>query len=256
MKKRRKTIDTELLKEIADIETVIEATGERYKVKGNYINVLCPFHSDHNMNNAMFRKDTKHFHCYACDKRADLISYTQAVMGMNFQDACEFIADACCITDDEFTKDREDPVKLLRRKNSQKFAQLRIDGQQKKLYRGESFNSSQVPDGCIINFTSDRNEADDYQKKGYSLKKCWQEDEKGLVYLAGYYIYKKMPMSTAKFMMSNPEICSAMMNWKKSEILAQIHQKEEFVENNIFDKEEYDQMMQELKQYREEINTL
>lgn len=253
---KKNTIDTAMLKDIADIETVIEAVGERYVSAGNYVKCLCPFHNDRHIKNAMFNKTTKRFYCYACNTSADLISYTQKQMQMNFQDTCNFIADACGIADDMFKKAKEDPVKKKKRLNAGKFKALRIDGKQKRKYRGENFNASQVPDGAIVNFVQTEEEAQKYRKKGYSYKKCWQEDENGLVYLAGFYIYKKNKMSAARLMMKNPELFVQLMRWKKSELLNILNENKKKVEGTVFDMDEYDLYMMSIDDSKKIISEI
>ena len=252
----KKIIDTDQLKEIADIEACVEATGEMNRKKGRYLYCTCPFHNDRHIGNAMFNLDKHRFFCYACHKSADIIDYVQKSMNMGFQETCSFIAEASALNLDDISQSKEDPVKKKKRLNAGKFKALRIDGKQKRKYRGENFNASQVPDGAIVNFVQTEEEAQKYRKKGYSYKKCWQEDENGLVYLAGFYIYKKNKMSAARLMMKNPELFVQLMRWKKSELLNILNENEKKVEETVFDMDEYDLYMMSIDDSKKIINEI
>lgn len=63
-------------------------------------------------------------------------------------------------------------------------------------------------------------------------------------------------MSTAKFAMEDPETFAAMCEWKKQELLQEIKEQEKQVEDTVFDRDEYNDLMKILKAREQEIAKL
>lgn len=75
-----------------DPETLLEALGLEYKKTGNRLNVLCPFHSDIHLGNAVIHDGL--FYCFACNSKADAIELVKQVKNCNFMAAVQFICSA------------------------------------------------------------------------------------------------------------------------------------------------------------------
>ena len=254
-----KSIDTMELKESADIVSVVESTGSPVQVKGKEILCLCPFHHDRNLSNAMFNTETGYFYCFVCHAgekgdTVDIIRYVQQAMNLNFRDACEFVAESSFSDISQFESESEAPDKKFQRMNHKRLKELRLSGEEKREPEFDPKNT-QVPDGNIINFVTTKEEAMEYEKKGYSAQKQWQEID-GTVVLAGWLIYQRVKMSTAKFAMEDPETFAAMCGWKKQESLQEIKAQEKQVEDTVFDRDEYNDLMKILKAREQQVAKL
>lgn len=87
-------LDLIKLKEYIDIPMVLEALGVETEYKSQRIWMLCPFHDDHKIGSAYFKKNGC-FVCHACGTVADIFDVTMAVMHYTFTEAANFIAETC-----------------------------------------------------------------------------------------------------------------------------------------------------------------
>lgn len=250
------TIDTAELKECSDIVSVVESTGSPVQVKNGNILCLCPFHSDRHLGSAMFSEKTKRFRCFACGagssgESVDIIQYVQQAMGMEFRDACEFVADASFSDISQFESEGEAPDKKFHRLNRERIKDLRIDGQERRYLEFDP-RYNQIPDGAIVNFVLTKEEAEEYENKGFSTQKQWKEID-GTVTLTGWLIYQKVRMSAAKFAMENPEIFADLCSWKKQEVISDLKELGKDVEKKVFDRNEYNSLMAILKEQEQKV---
>lgn len=77
-------------------EALLETLGLEYRHRGSRIELLCPFHSDNHIGNAML-KDGRFF-CFACNSYADCFGLVRQVNECSFQDAIKLIAEIYGIT--------------------------------------------------------------------------------------------------------------------------------------------------------------
>ena len=63
-------------------------------------------------------------------------------------------------------------------------------------------------------------------------------------------------MSTAKLDMEDPEAFAALCAWKKQELLYEIKEQEKQVENTVFDRGEYNDLMKILKAREQQVAKL
>ena len=254
-----KSIDTAELKESADIVSVLESTGSPVQVKGENILCLCPFHNDRHIGSAMFDEKTGYFHCFACGaggkgNTVDIIRYVQQAMNLDFRGACEFVAESPFSDISQFESESEASDKKFQRMNHKRLKELRLAGEERCEPEFDPKNT-QVPDGDIVNFVTTKEEVMEYEKKGYSAQKQWQEID-GTVVLAGWLIYQRVKMSTAKLAMEDPEAFAALCAWKKQELLYEIKEKEKQVEDTVFDRDEYNDLMKILKAREQQVAKL
>jgi putative DNA primase/helicase len=81
------TIDVEALKRDNDIVAIVGAFVALKKKGAEYVG-LCPFHADNNP--SFWVSPAKQFcHCFSCDAHHDVISFVQAMEGLDFKAACE-----------------------------------------------------------------------------------------------------------------------------------------------------------------------
>lgn len=81
------TIDVEALKRDNDIVAIVGSFVALKKKGIEYVG-LCPFHSDTNPSFTV--SPQKQFcHCFSCDAHHDVISFIQAIEGLDFKAACE-----------------------------------------------------------------------------------------------------------------------------------------------------------------------
>lgn len=73
-----------------DPEVLLDELGLEYENKGHRLTVLCPFHTDNHLGNAVISNG--HFHCFACNASGDCFSLVREVLGMSFPDAVIFCA--------------------------------------------------------------------------------------------------------------------------------------------------------------------
>ena len=111
---------------------------------------------------------------------------------------------------------------------------------------------NQIPDGAIVNFVLTKEEAEEYENKGFSTQKQWKEID-GTVTLTGWLIYQKVRMSAAKFAMENPEIFADLCSWKKQEIISDLKELGKDVEKKVFDRNEYNSLMAILKEQEQKV---
>ena len=70
-----------------DPETLLEALGLEYRKTGNRLNVLCPFHSDIHLGNAVIHDGL--FYCFACNSKADAIELVKQVICSAYGVQCD-----------------------------------------------------------------------------------------------------------------------------------------------------------------------
>ena len=63
-------------------------------------------------------------------------------------------------------------------------------------------------------------------------------------------------MSTAQLAMEDPESYAALCAWKKQELLYEIKEQEKQVEDTVFDRDEYNDLMKILKTREQQIAKL
>lgn len=78
------------LKELIDIETVVDLLDIPIKYVGKRIQILCPCHNDHNFGSCYI--DNNGFHCYSCGAGGDVIELVKAALKCSFAEACNFLA--------------------------------------------------------------------------------------------------------------------------------------------------------------------
>jgi hypothetical protein len=89
--KKTKNIEKSLLKEVININDVVNALGLPTQKKGSKISFLCPHHNDKHFGSCYIMKNN--YYCYACNTGGDAIKLVQTVMNYGFEEALEFIAD-------------------------------------------------------------------------------------------------------------------------------------------------------------------
>ena len=83
-------------------ELPIEAVAERLGLRVRMHKALCPFHDDrHPSLSFSVRRNT--FRCFVCGASGDTISLTEQVLGMNFLEACRWLANEHNVTTQIFT---------------------------------------------------------------------------------------------------------------------------------------------------------
>ena len=88
------TIDE--LKEVIEIESVVDWLDIPTRQRSSRIQLLCPFHDDHHFGSCHIRGNK--IYCFACGEKADAIKLVQHVMNYSFIDACKYIADKMGVT--------------------------------------------------------------------------------------------------------------------------------------------------------------
>lgn len=79
------------IKEIADVETIVECLGLETQRVGRRTSILCPDHNDKHFKSCYL---TEHgYRCFSCGKRGDEIQLVQSVKNCSFAEACLYIAD-------------------------------------------------------------------------------------------------------------------------------------------------------------------
>lgn len=73
-----------------DPEALLDELGLEYKTQSHRLTVLCPFHADNHLGNAVINNG--HFHCFACNTSGDCFSIVQRVLNLSFRDAVNFCA--------------------------------------------------------------------------------------------------------------------------------------------------------------------
>ena len=82
-------------------ELPIEAVAERLGLRVRMHKALCPFHDDsHPSLSFSVRRNT--FRCFVCGASGDTISLAEKVLGMNFLEACRWLADEHNVILDEW----------------------------------------------------------------------------------------------------------------------------------------------------------
>lgn len=84
-------LDKEAIKDIVDINDVIEELGITHKRSGKNLTFLCPFHGDNKLGSC-FTYYGKSFNCFACGKKGDSFTLIKKVLNCDFQGAMEFVA--------------------------------------------------------------------------------------------------------------------------------------------------------------------
>lgn len=59
--------------------------------KGEWLDVLCPFHNDKHLGNAFININTSVFKCFSCGKSSNLVGMVKHHMELNYTEAVEFI---------------------------------------------------------------------------------------------------------------------------------------------------------------------
>lgn len=97
--------DLELIKDAFadDPEVLLDELGIEYQVRGGRLGVLCPFHSDRHIGNAIINNG--HFRCFACGASGDCFSLVQQELGYSFPDAVKYCAQVYSITSSVVTED-------------------------------------------------------------------------------------------------------------------------------------------------------
>ena len=85
--------DKEALREDADCIVLAEQMEIPMKRHGNKYMILCPNHADRHMGSCFLT--SKGYQCYSCHHTGDVFDFVQKTLGVNFQEACRYIADAC-----------------------------------------------------------------------------------------------------------------------------------------------------------------
>lgn len=83
-KKEAKQIDIEILKDRADIKSIVEAHGIKLRKMGRNWVGLCPFHAE---KTPSFNVMDKRFHCFGCGKSGDIIDFIQQTENISFKEA-------------------------------------------------------------------------------------------------------------------------------------------------------------------------
>ncbi len=87
------SIDTQELKEIVDIKTVLDKYPiEKEYDEGEEIVGLCPFHDD-TTPSFSFNKNLKLFNCFGCGTKGDVITYVMLRHNCSFKQAIDELAD-------------------------------------------------------------------------------------------------------------------------------------------------------------------
>ena len=73
------------------LEDVCDDLGIETRYKSGALQLICPFHNDTNFGSCI-AKNNRIF-CFACGESADNVKIVQKVLGVNFFEACEHIAD-------------------------------------------------------------------------------------------------------------------------------------------------------------------
>ena len=103
--------DTDLIKSIADVETVAESLGLETRRQGKNISILCPDHNDQHFGSCFLTKSG--YNCYACGSHGDMIHLVMHVLHSSFEEACEYIASIYGRTEDFRFASSERPNKRL-----------------------------------------------------------------------------------------------------------------------------------------------
>ena len=90
--------DTDLIKAVADIETVAGTLGLETRHQGKNVSILCPEHNDRHFGSCFLTKNG--YKCYACGAHGDMIHLVMRVLDCTFEDACIYIADIYGHTED------------------------------------------------------------------------------------------------------------------------------------------------------------
>lgn len=85
-------MDFDVLKEAFadDPVSLLDEIGLEYSFRGKRLEVLCPFHSDTNIGNAVIKDG--YFHCFACGSSSDVIELVKQTENCNFGRAIQIIA--------------------------------------------------------------------------------------------------------------------------------------------------------------------
>lgn len=106
----RRRYVTQLIKDIADVETVAECLGLQTQRRGSRVSILCPCHDDQHFGSCYLTP--KGFKCYACHEHGDMIKLVQKTLNCDFVEACDFIAGIYGQADD-FKADNIRPMKRV-----------------------------------------------------------------------------------------------------------------------------------------------
>lgn len=101
----------EIIKEVADMESVVDYLGLETQKRGSKISFLCPAHNDTHFGSCYIMGNDG-YKCYACGHHGDAIELVQLVRNCGFEEACNLLAEAFGIS---FTKNKKEnrPKKRL-----------------------------------------------------------------------------------------------------------------------------------------------
>lgn len=101
----------EQLKEVADVETIVECLGMETQRVGRRISILCPDHNDRHFKSCYLTDNG--YRCFACGKSGDVIQLVQSVKQCSFIDACMYIAEIYGIQIDTNSQEERPYKKIL-----------------------------------------------------------------------------------------------------------------------------------------------
>lgn len=303
-----KRINADMIVEMADIPSVIEALGLPYEEYKGMVKVLNVWRVDTNLGSAYFRQDGR-FVDWAdhSEDGKDIIHYVRQVKSCGFVEACRFIAEASGFSLDNVQSDididdldaqakQRSEIKALKEKNEKIGKLLGLDGQQLKKWEyslPRPWNDNNIiaiiEDGCEYKVHS-RSRGDMWKsarevakheakrQRGkvikiddfdlvmsdidYASPDCPEKNRKycdavesGRYPQRDYLVItgKLWEPSLAEFAMEDPEGYQALIERKKRERLQELREERQYVEDSVFDDDEYDHDIKVIDELKKEI---
>lgn len=100
-------LDISMLRDIIDVQAVLDALNIDYVKKGKRFWIICPFHDDRHIGSA-FVNENGFFKCFACGEDGDIFDIVQKVKFCSFVQAASFIGSLFGVLDIEKTDSEKD----------------------------------------------------------------------------------------------------------------------------------------------------
>lgn len=95
-----------------NFEKVFSKYIDDYKIKGNELNCLCPFHEEDTPSfNANL--ETSQYHCFGCGAKGNAITFIAEIEGINTKEAWKKLQDYIIYTLEDYASEKKLPIEFL-----------------------------------------------------------------------------------------------------------------------------------------------
>lgn len=107
-------LDISILRNVIDVQTVLDTLNIDYVKKGKRFWILCPFHNDRHVGSA-FINENGYFKCFACGEDGDVFTLVQKVKNCTFVQAVFFLGSLFGVLDvEEYDSEKDILLKEYR----------------------------------------------------------------------------------------------------------------------------------------------